>query len=234
MFARCILAGLIVFAGGGLVRAADLSGIPRTILKEPVYQGKPRYCLLVFGKEADTRIWLVQDGKDLYVDYNGNGDLTEIGEKYLGDGNSFRIGKLVERDGTIHRNLQISCRPDGTFMMDLRNEGRRRQYVGIDRMDKPTWGDRPENAPIIHFNGPMSLQRYGPLYKMPRMTAPSRTIRYALRVMLGTPGLGKGTFASYDETCSEQLGPIQADIVYPPSTKTGIAIKERVQLVHDG
>jgi hypothetical protein len=234
MFARSILLGLIAFGGRGSAWAADLGGIPRVILKEPVYQEKPRYCLLVFGKEANTRIWLVQDGKDLYVDYNGNGDLTEVGEKYPGDGNSFRISKLVERDGTIHRNLQIYCRPDGTFMMELRNEGRRRQYVGIDRMDRPSWGDRPEAAPIIHFNGPMSLERYGPLYKMPRMTSPSRSIRFALRVMLGTPGLGKGTFASYVETCSEQLGPIQADIAYPPSSKTGVAIKERVELVHDG
>ena len=234
MFARCILAGTIVFGCEWSAQAADLSGIPRTILKEPVYQGKPRYCLLVFGREAETRVWLVQDGKDLYVDYNANGDLTEVGEKYPGDGNSFRIGKLVERDGTIHRNLQIYCRPDGTFMMELRNEGRRRQYVGIDRMERPSWGEKPENAPIIHFNGPMSLERYGPLYKLPRMTAPSKAIRYALRVMLGTPGLGKGTFASYDEMCSEQLGPVQADIVYPPTAKTGIAIKERVELVHDG
>jgi hypothetical protein len=229
-----MFAGLLMVGFGLGAQAPDLTRIERVLLKEPVYQGSPRYCLLVFGKEADTRIWLVQDGKDLYVDYNGNGDLTEVGEKYPANGNSFRIGKLVERDGTIHRNLQIHCRPDGTFIMELRNEGRRRQYVGIDRMDRPAWGDRPENAPIIHFNGPMSLERYGPLYKLPRMTSPSRTIRFALRVMLGTPGLGKGTFASYDEICSEQLGPLQADIVYPPESKTGVAIKERVELFHDG
>src|SRR5438067_10518704 len=63
------------------VAAGDLSKIDRTIRKEPAYRGKPRYCLLVFGPEAATRVWLVQDGDVLYVDRNGNGDLTEPGEK---------------------------------------------------------------------------------------------------------------------------------------------------------
>lgn len=231
MFARCVLACLIVAGGGLSARAVDLSGIPRGILKEPAYQGKPRYCLLVFGKKADTRIWLVRDDKDLYVDHNGNGDLTEPGEKYAGT--SVVIRKLVERDGTEHRNLHVYSQNDGTFTMEV-GIGARRQYVGIDRMERPTWGDRPENAPIIHFNGPMSLERYGPIYKLPRMTSPSNSIRFSLRVMLGTPGLGKGTFASYDETCSQKLGPLQAEIVYSPPSNTSPVIKQSIQLMHEG
>jgi hypothetical protein len=53
----------------------------RKVAKEPVYKSNPKYCLLVFGPEAKTRVWLVQDGDTLYVDRNGNGDLTEAGEK---------------------------------------------------------------------------------------------------------------------------------------------------------
>src|SRR5262245_47091454 len=60
---------------------ADLTKIDRTIAKEPVYKSKPKYCLLVFGPEAKTRVWLVQDGDVLYVDRKGNGDLTEPGQK---------------------------------------------------------------------------------------------------------------------------------------------------------
>src|SRR5262245_59920179 len=64
------------------VAAADLSKVGRTIAKEPAYQTKEvRYCLLVIGPEAKTHIWLVQDGETLYVDRNGNGDLTEAGER---------------------------------------------------------------------------------------------------------------------------------------------------------
>src|SRR5262249_23919582 len=61
--------------------ATDLTKIDRTVGKEPAYQTKsPRYCLLVFGPEAKARVWLVLDGDTLYVDRNGNGDLTEEGE----------------------------------------------------------------------------------------------------------------------------------------------------------
>src|SRR5262245_52708902 len=62
-------------------QAADLTKIDRTIAKEPGYQSKPEYCLLVFGPEAKERVWLVIDGDVLYVDRNGNGDLTETGKK---------------------------------------------------------------------------------------------------------------------------------------------------------
>jgi hypothetical protein len=41
-----------------------------------------KYCLLVFGPNAKTRIWLVLDGDVLYVDRNGNGDLTEPDERF--------------------------------------------------------------------------------------------------------------------------------------------------------
>src|SRR2546425_12221632 len=62
--------------------AFDLTKIDRTIAKEPQYQSKsPKYGLLVFGPKADKRVWLVLDKDVLYVDINGNGDLTEPGEK---------------------------------------------------------------------------------------------------------------------------------------------------------
>ena len=56
--------------------------IDRTPSKEPAYRSKaPKYGLLVFGPEGKDRVWLVLDGDTLYVDRNGNGDLTEAGEK---------------------------------------------------------------------------------------------------------------------------------------------------------
>ena len=67
---------------GGIAQAADLASVDRTIKKEPAYQSKsPRYALLVFGSEARDRVWLVHDGETLYVDRNGDGDLTGAGEK---------------------------------------------------------------------------------------------------------------------------------------------------------
>lgn len=46
-------------------------------VKEPSYRNEPRYALLVFGPQREERVWMVLDGTTLYVDGNGNGDLTE-------------------------------------------------------------------------------------------------------------------------------------------------------------
>jgi hypothetical protein len=59
----------------------DPSKIDRVIQKEPAYQAKPRYCLLVFGPEAKTRVWLALDGDTLYFDRNADGDLTAADEQ---------------------------------------------------------------------------------------------------------------------------------------------------------
>src|SRR5687768_10161165 len=48
--------------GTGPTWAVDLTKIDRTIPKEPAYQSKsPKYCLLVFGPKAETRVWVVLD-----------------------------------------------------------------------------------------------------------------------------------------------------------------------------
>ena len=77
--AALLLATLILSAFP--VAGSDLAKIDRHIKKEPAYQGKPKYGLLVFGPEAKTCVWLILDGDVLYADKNGNGDLTEKGER---------------------------------------------------------------------------------------------------------------------------------------------------------
>lgn len=110
-----VLAVITVAACPVAAEATDLSKIDRTIVKEPAYQNKPKYCLLVFGPEAKHRVWLVQDGAILYVDRNGNGDLTEASNKIAAEkrekgneeGHTFKLGEL--RAGQrVHRDLEIS------------------------------------------------------------------------------------------------------------------------------
>src|SRR5262245_57992670 len=79
------------------ISAVDLSKIDRTIAKEPAYQTKtPKYCLLVFGSEAKLRAWLVLDGNVMYVDRNGDGDLTGPGKRVQINPkrNVFEVGPL--------------------------------------------------------------------------------------------------------------------------------------------
>jgi hypothetical protein len=78
---RSLVALMLLALSFADLRATDLTKVDRTIAKEPAYRHKPKYCLLVFGPEAKSRVWLVQDGDTLYVDRNGNGDLTEPGAK---------------------------------------------------------------------------------------------------------------------------------------------------------
>src|SRR5262249_16663189 len=68
-----VLAGLLLPL---VAPAPDLAPIDRTIRKEPHYQHKVKYALLVFGPEAKFKVWLALDDDVLYVDKNGDGDLT--------------------------------------------------------------------------------------------------------------------------------------------------------------
>lgn len=94
---------------------ADLSPADQPLVKEPRYHSRPKYCLLAFGPEAKARAWLVQDDNTLYVDRNGNGDLTEEGEQVLaekpGGGDEaaylFTAG-AVQVGGRVHKELQVS------------------------------------------------------------------------------------------------------------------------------
>src|SRR5205823_3707667 len=113
MRTHTFLAVLAVLLSAPLARATDLTKIDRRIAREPAYQTKsPRCCLLVFGLEARTRVWLVQDGDTLYVDRDGTGDLTGDGKRVKvqeqGDSyRSFAAGDLTI-DGLTHTGLTVT------------------------------------------------------------------------------------------------------------------------------
>ncbi len=101
----------------GPVTAADLATFDRRIKKEPAYASKsPRYVLLVLGQQAKDRVWLVKDGNVLYVDRNGNGDLTEPAKKLAAkkggsseDGYSFELDELTIGGKTHYRLSLYFC-----------------------------------------------------------------------------------------------------------------------------
>lgn len=55
-----------------------LEHIDRTLTKQPKYFAKPKYSLLLLGADK-VKVWMVEDGKRLFVDKNANGDLTDDG-----------------------------------------------------------------------------------------------------------------------------------------------------------
>jgi hypothetical protein len=245
------LTSLVLLAAGTAVApAADLAGIDRTIKKEPVYLSKsPKYGLLVFGPKAETRIWIVLDlaaepsepGESknfLYVDRNGDGDLTGADEKvtctpqkqemvasftpkpFVTFRGHFGAGDVADRDGkTKHTGLTIDVdsyiqryRP---VSVSVKTNGTQDQFAGGQLL---AFADRPEDAPIIHFGGPLSMRlamEGGALFvpicydeqvdsrkwyaeHLPQYEV-GGLVRGESRLLvgqIGTPGLGRGTFAA--------------------------------------
>jgi hypothetical protein len=184
-----LLASLIWSAIGS---AADLTKINRTIVKEPAYKSKPKYCLLVFGPEAKTRIWLVLDGDVLYVDRNGNGDLTEKGKSIQAQSRSWKIGEISEADGkTKHSDLKVTNR-NGYFVIMMRTAKGLCAEVG-NEVGRLQFSKRTQDAPIVHLDGPLTVllpERTGSF-----VLAPGKKAGFI--ALIGTPGLGEGTSVYY-------------------------------------
>jgi hypothetical protein len=208
--------------------AADLTKIDRSIGKEPAYQSKsPKYCLLVIGPEAKTRVWLVLEGDVLYVDRNGNGDLTEESERIVGEDGLFVTEDITEADGkTRHTHFRLRRFKTGVILSLLVED--KRLFFGGSReaSDSFQFADQPRQAPILHMNGPLSL----------RLGNPSKLVRgnndNSITVTLGTPGLGQGTLihaSAEDFNFPKDVHPV-ALIEFPSREKKAASIKVQVAL----
>jgi hypothetical protein len=244
-----------------LVQAADLAKIERSIAKEPAYQTKsPKYCLLVFGLDAKARAWLVQDGDTLYVDRNGNGDLTGEGKrvkvKQSADTyHSFEAGDLTI-DGITHSGLSVTQMKASSELVGNDEEWQRIKKSGPepwmwmvritaeraadDKRDLPKklsyvingdgegmllFADKPQDAPIIHLNGPFTLALQD---RKQRMIVGDKLM---LQIGVGPQGVGPGTFAwvLYPNTVPNDAYP-EAAITFPAKSPRGEAIKKKYTL----
>jgi hypothetical protein len=150
LLAACGLAVLGVPA-----TAADLAKIDRTLAKEPAYKGKPAYCLLAFGPDAKARVWLVKDGDALYLDRNGNGDLTEAGE---------RLGEKSPGAITAAAGAKYEVRQCDLTKLDTPKGRQEFCHISIDvgtafrQYSFAGFADSPEAAPVVHFDGPLTIE----------------------------------------------------------------------------
>src|SRR5262245_39338857 len=236
----CLAAGLPAQAP-----AAELMKVERAIRKEPAYKTKdPRYCLLVFGPKADYRVWLVLDGNTLYVDRNGNGDLTEPGESTTPEeGNtdpcSFKPITIFRPDGKTEEELSFALY--GWFdykagkdtasvspSVSVWWEGR---WFGCwgDETGPCVWGRKPEDAPVLHVGGPLRMGfETRAEYALERKGAGE----FELKVGVGTKGLGKGAFVhlSYARGAIPEGVYPTADLEFPSKTPGGKPVQVRAVL----
>src|SRR5262245_28345703 len=218
-----------------LAEAADLTKIDRAIAKEPAYKTKaPKYCLLVFGPEADYRVWLVLDGDTLYVDRNGNGDLTEPGEstdpaERNTDPCVFKPIAFLRPDGRTEEKLDFFLcgwfnyekgKVAGDFMpaLTISWQGRKFGSTG-DETGPPVWGERPEEALVLHVGGPLQMG-----FDLPERHAVHWT-RDGVQVTaaVGTKGLGSGSFVALgfaSDAIPKDVSPT-AVLEFPPQSQGG-------------
>jgi hypothetical protein len=186
--------------------AADLAKVPRAIGKEPAYATKaPRYLLLAFGPNAADRVWVVLDGDTLYVDRNGNGDLTEKDESTGPESTntdpcSFNKITLRRPDG---KEEELSFALFGWFDYKAGKVGDRfspsisvwwdGRWFGSwgDETGPCVWGQKPADAPVLHVGGPLQMG-----FEVPAASAVERKGdgEFEVKVGVGTKGLGKGSF----------------------------------------
>jgi hypothetical protein len=250
LFSTSAALGLLAAPAGSV----DLAKIDRSIHKEPVYQSKdPQYCLLAFGPEAKIQVWLVLDGDVLYVDRNGNGDLTEPGERieprYALHNSPKRPDMKVLRSFTLLHPIKdgkpqgepiLLCVPDAT-MLNVDH------FVPADEREDPL-ADLFRKAP---FEVVVGTTRYGmdsslafasrpgdaPILHLdgPRQLALhpySQALRRGetswLEVQLCTPGLGASVRTHWFEGM-EEIHPI-AEIECPPRRPGAEPIRFRMEL----
>ena len=207
------IAGLTLLLTGALVRPLSveahdssakevknvLDGIDRRIVKEPEYASSPRYLLLALGAKAESKVWLVEDGKSLYVDKNANGDLTDDGAPIVptklrefttpkGKAWDFEydLDQIAPSDGSKHTAFCLRrwnyADEEDQYGLSLTLNDKTPMYAGWTIR----WGTSPKTAPIIHFGGPLRPR----ILRRKEFTLGSGSSRLSLSFF--TSGLGEG------------------------------------------
>ena len=249
----CLTLLVAWLALAGQVRAADLTTVDRSLPKEPSYESaSPQYGLLVFGPDATVRVWVVLDGNVLYVDRNGNGDLTDPGERLVPrkvwrrpggrpEAEAMRDYELVGR--TPDGGPILSCAPEVSWFhlihIILRDDYRDRNRLRFWRerqfqvavttrhggqRAEVRFADDPHDAPVIPFDGT-------------RRFALSRTLRQHifrpgetshLAVELHSKGLSATVRTDFG-AIPDDVHPV-AEIEFPPASDDAAPIRLSVQL----
>lgn len=190
----------------------DLRQTDRSLAKEPAYSAvDPLYGIVVFGPTAKTRVWMVLDKSDaskdiydvLYADLNGNGDLTESGERFASESGTplrtdFHLPDFTDPvDGAKHTEFRLMAlrgeKP--RFMASVKWRDKIKfggGYAQSGRGGYMSFARSAQEAPIVWLNGD------GP-FRFQRWNSETLRIGYAddLKVFLGQQGVGKNSFASF-------------------------------------
>ena len=165
---RCLIFAIttvLSFTGQAPASTNVASRIDHTIIKEPQYQSTPKYCLITVGN--GTKVWMVEDGKRLFVDKNANGDLTDDGPPIEPsnvrnlDANSrdfkYVLDAITPTNGPRHTRFVLNRwnynQKEDEYGLSLWVDGDLPMYAG---WFGTFWSTSRETAPVVHFGGPFT------------------------------------------------------------------------------
>jgi hypothetical protein len=223
-FLAVACSSLVPLAAQGAPAAAgyvevDYTKVERTIAKAPDFVA-PRYALFVLDLAGKFRVWMVADKSTrdakhhdvLYVDLNGNGDLTEPGERFTGKydakaaaagmGLTIRVGDIrVPGTDLVHTNFLLSTTPKqdrGGFWFRMNWAGKHEVSggYGLAGLDTTKWSDSLAKAPIFRPCpvGTLTFATWGDeALEFEAGSSPK------INVIVGNAGSGPDTLAVVDE-----------------------------------
>ena len=163
----------LLLAAGSLSTAEPLQVRDDQLpIKEPDYTESPRYALLLLGAEGTSAVWIVEDGTTLYVDQNGNRDLTDDGPPIKAtnlrefNGSSgpswdrdYLLDEIALPDGSRHTNFRLAHwnynDPEDQYGVKLTLNGQVPMYAGWMPLLKPT----AREAFVVHFGRPVAPRK---------------------------------------------------------------------------
>jgi len=198
----------------------DFSTIKRSIAKEPKYIAQPRYALFVLDPAGKFQVWAVFDKSKaelpyydvLYFDRNGNGDLTDSGERFVGKYDkslaaagmamTIRVGKVpVPGTKLVHTDLLFCTIPKTDrkgfwFRMKWNGEQEVSGGYGTVGIDTTVFASSAKAAPILRPTplGPLSFA----FWMSDPVVLPIGKAT-AVNLVIGSKGSGPDTLCSLSE-----------------------------------
>ncbi|MEM1453391.1 MAG: hypothetical protein AAF957_11740 [Planctomycetota bacterium] len=192
----------------------DFSTIDRRIAREPDYVSTPRYAMFVFGPKAEARMWAVLDRSDaalpyydvLYFDLDGDGDLTDPGERFhgayrehleaSGAAITIRVDSIrVPGTTLVHTDLRVHTarRKGDPSAISFRMRWRGREPLsggrGLARAGWTTWSHDVATAPIFRPT-PHGTLSFGLFVSDPEGVTLRSGFTEDVDIMIGSPGSG--------------------------------------------
>ena len=189
-----------------VAKPIEFAKVPREVQKLPEFAGQPRYGLFLFGLNGEVRIWAAldssgDDGHDvLYVDLDGDGDLTESGERFSGKSDRgswrFEVGELaVPGTDVVHEDFELTAHAERvSYKMKWRGEKATMGAYGPDSKSYGDFGESIADAPIFvpGYDRPFTFERwYG------GTLTPGQTTDF--KVFVGNRGDRTGAFTCVDD-----------------------------------